>query len=459
LLLRHGVEVDQATEAFKVGYATYPAGTVVIPAAQAYRPFLLTMLRPQRYPEVRPSVNGPIIEPYDVASWSLPLTMGVDVVEAADPVIGAFEPLGEADWPRNAVTVDGEAAGTVIPAGADALYTAVNRLLADGHTAYRVVEAGGGFEIGDVWIEHGDLGRDDLAALADDLHLPTREATKAPAALRAIEAQRIGLFKPWVASMDEGWTRWVLEQYDFPMVNLSNEQIRSGEFTRTVDVLLFPDLDPKIISKGEPGPSYWGRFVPLPPDYAGGIDEWTAADDSEEAKKSKKDTAAKVTTGGKHIKEWVEAGGTVVALDSSTDYFIELFALPVENVLDDVKRSDFLCPGSTLRVYVDTTHPLGWGMRPDEAIYFAGSPAFKTRVPDPRFDRKVVARYPDSDRDILLSGYLEGGELLERRAAVVEYRVGEGRVVLIGFRAQHRGQPLRTFKLLFNALYTVEDVE
>ena len=84
------------------------------------------------------------------------------------------------------------------------------------------------------------------------------------------------------------------------------------------------------------------------------------------------------------------------------------------------------------------------------------SPAFKTRVPDPRFGRDVIARYPENEQDILLSGYLEGGELLERRAAVVEYRIGEGRVVLIGFRAQHRGQPLRTFKLLFNALYEVE---
>ena len=99
LLLRHGVEIEQAKDAFKVGYATYPAGTVVVPAAQPYRPFLLTMLRAQRYPEVRPSVNGPIIEPYDVASWSLPLTMGVDVVESAEPVIGAFEPITSADWP------------------------------------------------------------------------------------------------------------------------------------------------------------------------------------------------------------------------------------------------------------------------------------------------------------------------------------------------------------------------
>jgi len=456
LLLRHGVEVEQATEAFKVGYATYPAGTVVIPAAQAYRPFLLTMLRSQRYPEVRPSVNGPIIEPYDVASWSLPLTMGVDIVESVEPLTGSFERITETDWPRSAATVDGEAAGTIIPAGADALYTAVNRLLAEGHTAYRVVEADGGFEIGDVWIEHGDLGREDLAALADELDLPTRETTETPEKLSAIGAQRVGLFKPWIASMDEGWTRWVLEQYDFPMVNLSNEQIRSGEFTDTIDVLLFPDVEADVISKGEPGPSYWGRFVPLPPDYAGGIDKWKSQDNEpQEGKKSKDAATAKPTKGGERIKKWVEAGGTVVALDSSAEYFIDLFELPVKDVVADSKHSDLVCPGSTLRVEVDTTHPLGWGLRPEEAVYFADSPAFKTSVPDPRFDRDVVARYPDHVSDILLSGYLEGGEVLERRAAVVEYQVGEGRVVLIGFRAQHRGQPLRTFKLLFNSLYEV----
>jgi hypothetical protein len=95
-------------------------------------------------------------------------------------------------------------------------------------------------------------------------------------------------------------------------------------------------------------------------------------------------------------------------------------------------------------------------MLPEEIVYFADSPAFRTRVPDPRFERNVIARYPDDDKDILVSGYLEGGELLEKRAAMVEFSVGEGRVILIGFRAQHRAQPLRTFKLLFNTLYQLE---
>ena len=135
---------------------------------------------------------------------------------------------------------------------------------------------------------------------------------------------------------------------------------------------------------------------------------------------------------------------------------IDLFNLPVTDVLAKVGRSEFNCPGSTLQVEMNMDSPLTFGMQAREAIYFGDSPAFRTRVPDPRFKRTVIARYPSDDKDILLSGYLEGGNLLEKRAAVVEIEIGEGRVILIGFRAQHRAQPLRTFKLLFNTLYKVD---
>jgi hypothetical protein len=149
----------------------------------------------------------------------------------------------------------------------------------------------------------------------------------------------------------------------------------------------------------------------------------------------------------------VRGGGTVVALDSAGDYLIELFGLPLRNVLDGVKEESFRCPGSMLRVLVDTAHPLGYGLRAEEAAYFADSPAFATQPTDARFERRVVVRYPDDAKDILVSGYLEGGKLLERRAAVVELAIGKGRVILLGFRAQHRAQPHRTFKLLWNAIY------
>ncbi len=454
LLLRHGVEVARATEQFQVGYSVYPAGTVVIPAAQPYRPFLLTILRTQRYPEVRNATDAGILEPYDVASWSLPLSMGVEVVEAEAPVEASLEAMTRADWPRPQISET--SAGYLLPASADSVYPVINRLLADGVTVRRLATDSDHGKRGDIYLPANGVGHDTLVDIAADLHVPVVSLASPPeTAMISVARARVGLFKPWVASMDEGWTRFVLEQYEFPMVTLSNEQIRSGEFTDEIDVLLFPDVSPSIISKGEPAAEtrYRGRWAPLPPRYAGGIDTTPDADRDGQKKKD-----AKKTKGSEHIKKWVEAGGTVVALDGSSEFLIELFELPVTNVLDKLGRDEFNCPGSTLRVEMNMESPLTFGMRPEEAIYFAGSPAFRTRVPDPRFDREVVARYPDDSKDILLSGYLEGGERLEKRAAVVDFSVGKGRVILIGFRAQHRAQPLRTFKLLFNTLYSLESV-
>ena len=433
LLLRHGLRVHQAEADFTVGRTRYPAGSYVILAAQPYRPFLLTMLRPQRYPEVVPYEGGPIFPPYDVTSWSLPISMGVDIVEADAPVEARLRQLAATDWPGGAVA-EGRG-GYLISHSADSAFTAMNRLLAEKKSVYWLQQPPASGAVGDIYLPAGELSPEALSRLSAELHLPIRSLESAPGGeAYGVGASRFGLYKPWVASMDEGWTRWLLEQYGFPFVNLDNPALKDGSFKDKADVLVLPDVGPSIIKEGKPT-GEWARFFsPLPPEYAGGIGK----------------------EGGEHIKQWVEQGGTVVALDSSADYLIELLELPVTNVLEKVRSDRFDCPGSMLRLLVDNQQPLAYGMRSVEAGYFADSPAFETRLPDARFDRRVVARYPEHDDEILVSGYLKGGELLERRAAVVDLKVGKGRVVLIGFRAQHRAQPLRTFKLFFNALYRLE---
>ena len=307
-----------------------------------------------------------------------------------------------------------------------------------GSRVFWLADDSAGGRTGDVYLPPGEADVEELERHARELHLPVYPLMSRPRGEHwEVEPVRIGLYKPWIASMDEGWTRWLLERYEFDHMNLENADIKEGSFADKVDVLLFPAVGESVISRGEPD-SPWARarWTPLPPEYAGGIEP----------------------EGGARIKEWVEEGGTVVALDSSGSYFIDLFGLPVKNVLakkngGGSNGSAVNAPGTMLRILVDTEHPLGYGMRQEEAAYFAGSPAYSTKVPDPRFDRRVVARYPDEHHDVLVSGYIEGAEHLERKAAAVEVEVGEGRGILIGFRAQHRAQPHRTFKLLWNALY------
>jgi len=409
------------------------------------------MLGPQRYPEVKNATDAGILDPYDVASWSLPLSMGVEVVEATQPLVGSIGPLTAAIWPQP--EIDSAAAGHLIPGGADSAYPAINRLLAGGATVNRLAADTEFGQRGDIYVATRNVDLSTLTAIAGELQVPVVPVVDAPATpMWKVGSARVGLFKPWVASMDEGWTRFVLENYEFPLISLANEQIRSGSFASEIDVLLFPDVDPSVIAGGKPdSDNPYSRFwSPLPPQYSGGIDEWTP---ESEDKKSKATTKVK---GGTQIEEWVRNGGTLVALGSSGEYFIDLFKLPVSNVLAKVSREKFNCPGSTLRVFMNADSPLTFGMRPEEAIYFGDSPAYQTRVPDARFDRTVLARYPANDKDILISGYLEGGGYLENKAAAVEFEVGQGKVILIGFHAQHRAQPLRTFKLLFNTLYELE---
>jgi hypothetical protein len=427
LLLRHGVRVERAPSAFTLGRAAYPAGTYVIPAAQPYREFLLTMLRKQRYPEIVPYPGGPVFPPYDVTAWSLPLSMGVEVMEAGEPVPATVSrhPIDAPVWPGG--TVERGAGGYLISHAADSAVTAQNRLLAQGKKVYWLKQGG------DLYIPGGEMTAEALSRLSQELHVPVTPLAQAPTgpAFR-VKPVRVGLYKPWVASMDEGWTRFLLERYGFPYESLANEGLKDGSFRNKVDVVLLPSVDPAILDKGEPGSAEARRFwEPLPPPYAGGIG----------------------SEGGAKLKKWVEEGGTVVALDASTGYVVDLFGLPVRNVLDRVSEEEFHAPGSMLRILLDPAHPLSYGLSREEVAYFADSPAFQTSPSDARIERRVVATYPANGEDVLVSGYLKGGDRLEQKAAVVEYKVGKGRIVLIGFRPQHRAQPHRTFKLLWNALY------
>jgi hypothetical protein len=448
LMLRHGVRVQRAEAPVSTGRELFPAGSYVIPAAQPYRQFLLTMLRKQRYPEVIPYPGGPVLPPYDVTSWSLPIALGVEVVESDGPFNGMdggvdgsparLADVREVVWPGG--DVPASAGGWLISHRADSAFTAVNQLLARKKRVQwlqgPVAELGAESGPGDFYIPAGEVTPEELGQISREARVDIRPLAAAPAGpswrLRPV---RVGLYKPWVASMDEGWTRFLLEQYKFDFKNLDNEAMKRGSYRGQVDVILLPAVDGDTLERGEPGSEEARRFADrLPAPYAGGI-------------------GGSGGDGGEALKKWIEEGGTLVALDASTEYAIRLFGLPVRNVLDKVSEQELHAPGSMLRIHLDPEHPLSHGLRTEESAYFADSPAFQTSPTDARFVRRVVASYPEDEADILVSGYLKGGSRLEKRAAVVDFRVGKGRVVLIGFRAQHRAQTHGTFKLLWNALY------
>jgi hypothetical protein len=253
-----------------------------------------------------------------------------------------------------------------------------------------------------------------------------------PADAVPLRAPRVGLYKSWAAAIDEGWTRFVLEQYGFEPRSLDNKAIRAGNLSASFDAIVLADESKEVIATGRPRREEGEmRYSPeLPPEYRGGLDKEGAA----------------------ALRDFVKAGGTLVALSAATEYAIEELSLPVRNVLARVRSEEFLVPGSLLRVRV-APHPVTNGLPGEVAVFQDKAIAFETTPPGAEMERWVLAAYPEDRRDIPVSGYVQGEDRLERRAAAVALTYGKGKVVLLGFRPQHRAQTPATFPFLFNALW------
>jgi hypothetical protein len=252
-----------------------------------------------------------------------------------------------------------------------------------------------------------------------------------PSAAEPLRAPRVGLYKPWMASMDEGWTRFVFEQYGFEPKTLDNKTVRAGGLNAAFDAIVLPDVTKEVIATGKPKRDEGAmRYFPeLPAEYTGGLEKEGAA----------------------ALKDFVEKGGTLVALSSSTEYLIDELALPVRNGLS--RASEFAIAGSILRAEVVPDHPVTYGLPREVAVFQDDALAFDTVPPGPEMERRVLATYPAASQDVLLSGWMRGPEAIARKAAAVALGYGKGKVVLLGFRAQHRAQTPGTFPFLFGALY------
>jgi hypothetical protein len=231
---------------------------------------------------------------------------------------------------------------------------------------------------------------------------------------RPVAKPRIGLYKGFVPSMDEGWTRWLLEEFGFGYASPGNADLQSAGLRSKFDVIVFPDQPSEQIANG------FARRA-MPDEYSGGL-------------------GAK---GADALKAFLNDGGTVVFLNHSSSY-AKALGVDVKSSIEGPSNKDFYSPGSMLNVTLDKGHPLAYGLPEAIAIWSEGSPAW-----DAPAGSRVVAKYPESG--VLASGWLLGEKLLNNRAALLDVPVGKGRVILFGMRPQYRAQSYQTFKLFFNS--------
>ncbi|MEJ2184557.1 MAG: M14 family zinc carboxypeptidase [Gemmatimonadota bacterium] len=430
-LRRNGLEVQHATRSFRAGGKEYAAGAYVVPAAQPFRADVVDLMDKQVYPDMRQYPGGPPDPPYDMTGWTLPIQMDVAVDRIDEPFRARGLQTVQDTASVAAGTVKGNAGyGWVLSHASNASAIAVNRLLEAGESvawAGSAFQAGGQqFVVGDIVVKSGAATADRISSLARSLGLDFTGLDRAPdVTLRTLKQPRIGIYKSWRGNMDEGWTRWVLDQYEFPYDTLHDDQIRHADLSQ-YDAIILPDDRPQSILHGNaPGT--------MPEQYTGGMG----------------------LDGAAALQRFVEQGGLVLALDGATDFAIEQFGLPVRDATAGLSPQQLYVPGTLVGITTDPTEPIAYGMPENAAAFFVRSRAFSvTRTRSDAADvptAEVVVRY--ARKNLLRSGWELGGDrYLAGRPAVVRVHMGKGDVVLVGFRAQFRGQPRGTFKLLFNAL-------
>jgi hypothetical protein len=451
----NGIDVKQLGSPVVVDGVTHPAGTWVIPMSQPNANFARQLFAVQEYPDLRQYPEGPPDQPYDVSGWTLPYQFGVRVIEGRSPlepeVTAALRDLeaepvpwsepGDAslfDSPPDAGFDSHPVARAIVPpagriqGGGNSLildaaenntYKALNQAwrmggrvaFSPGQGASEGVAGTSGS-----WLVRGISG-DQREAMVRDFHLQAR-AGSVPAEL--VDAPRVGLYRPWQPSMDEGWTRWALEMYGFDFTSLYNADVRAGELRSRYDVIILADMRAGTIMEGyAPGS--------VPPRYAGGIG----------------------VEGVRELDAFVRAGGTLVTINGSSMFAVEALHLPVRNVVAEVPRSEYFAGGAIVELLVDPSHPVMSGMPERAKVMVGSSPVFTV---EEGFQGRALAKYPENGTP-LLSGYFLGEEHVQGYAAALEVEHGAGRVVLLGMRPQWRGQPFGTYKILFNAaLFSAE---
>ncbi len=438
-LIKAGVSVHRSTSPFTVNGRSYPSGSYVIKTAQAFRAHVLDMFEPQDHPNDFQYPGGPPIPPYDNAGWTLALQMGVRFDRVLEGFEGPFEKIvGMARMPAVALKVRSGVAGYLISHEVNDSFIATNRLLRDGEEIHWLKEElaieGRKYPAGTIYVRAGKETEARLARIAAELGLQIDPVLTAPGGdSLKIRPVRVGLWDRYGGSMPSGWTRWLLEQFEFPFSVVYPKSLESSDLAAQFDVLIF-------VTGAIPARDGQGEIT------ATGIpDEY-------------QDRLGNVTIGKTVpvLKAFLEAGGTILTIGSSTTLAYHL-GLPVANALVEktangaerpLSRDKYYIPGSILEVAVNNRHPLAYGLPERVNVMFDNSPVFRLK---PEVSLVTpVAWFPNGTP--LRSGWAWGQHYLQDGTVVAEATVGKGRLLMFGPEIAFRAQPHGTFKLLFNGI-------
>jgi len=404
-LLWSGIEIHRAEAAFEAEGRTWPAGSLLLRRDQPYGAHLADLFEIQRFPDGH--------SPYDVSGWTLPLLMGVERAELVNVPEGEFTRTPTVNDSVEAFSGDariGFPQGGWLSLRDTDKWTELIRTLQRGEPMTYVT-------------------RDERSGIV----VPGEQAAnlnEEPIVLSGVP--RIGVYAPWRGLKNEGWLRWVLDTWQIPYTTIRNETIRGGRLADVVDVLVLPSVSSGQLDDGRA--------------------EGTVASDW---------TRGLAPEGAVAIEEFVRGGGTLIAMEGSTPWVIDLFRLPLVDVSRGEESGEFSCPGSVLRT-VPWQHQLTAGLAPSVPVFFSRGHAWRDMTEDEREQRRLTAHAPETLLEwaparLLYSGWIQQPEVIAGRKAWVRARHGEGKLHLFAFRPQYRSWSQAAFHLLFRAMLLDRD--
>jgi hypothetical protein len=431
-----GVRIHQAESGFTVAGQQFAAGTYVIPP-QAFRPWVVDLMEPKQYPDRFDYPGGPPERPYDVTGYNLPDQLGVSFYRATEQFEMPGPTIDDVAPPAGEIHGSGSRA-FLFSRARNASVLATNRLLASGARLAFTTEP---MEVdGQEWPSGtfvvSRMDGNTIRDLAGELGVDFFALSETPAApTREFRTPRVGIYQSYVSNMAEGWTRWVLDQYEFQVDVLHDGDIRAGDLSK-FDIILLPDQDAESILNGH-------APLTMPSEYVGGVG----------------------VEGAAALKRFVETGGWVMAFHNSVEFATRMFGLPIANSIAGVDTRRFYAPGSLVRFEAVPSDPMAYGMESaGTALFWQHSMVMDILPPaeeesssvgelEQERDIVVYARFPEED--ILADGWVIGEEsYLAGKPAALRTPLGQGQVVLIGFRPDTRAQSRNAFKLLFNPIFS-----
>jgi hypothetical protein len=445
LLKEHGVKVYTVTEEVTTGNSVIEKGSVVVPLAQPFRPFIKEVLEAQEFPVRHYTPGGEVIKPYDIASWCLPLHFGVHSVRL-DTRLPALEnnireiteeyTLGKRD-------ID-EVITAIFPVSNNESFLAAFTAAKEGLSVSRTSDESvinstliskGSFIIQDNRKSSGKL--DEIIGQLKVTPVIVREGTL-PASI-PVSIPRIALVETNFHDMDAGWCRYVLDTYSVPY-----KTVRPGDFSTLAlaelyDVVIFPGVPKSILMEGKYGSDDDYHVANYPPEFTKGMG---------------KEGMAKLmdfTDKGGIIISWEESAGLFEGtLQIEKGTIKEEFQLPYRNISKQLEKSGLYCPGSLIKVDLLPDHPITLGMESSAGVFFRGEPVFMTTIPNFDMDRRVIGT--TARKELLMSGYMEKEELVREKPLLIWMKKGQGQFVLFGFNPLFRASTHGTYKLFFNSL-------